>query len=45
MIEIAVKDFKIAVTVMLRDLKGNVNIMRREVFLKNLMELLVLRNT
>lgn len=29
--EIAVKDFKIAIISMLRDLKGNMNIMRREI--------------
>lgn len=42
--EIAVKDFKIAIISMLRDLKGNMNIMRRD-FMKDSMELLVLRNT
>jgi len=31
MMEIAVKDFKIAIISMLRDLKGNMNIMRREI--------------
>lgn len=29
--EIAVKDFKIAIISMLKDLKGNMNIMRREI--------------
>lgn len=31
MMEIAVKDFKIAIISMLKDLKGNMNIMRREI--------------
>lgn len=32
MMEIAVKDFKIAIASMPENLKGNVNIMRREIF-------------
>lgn len=32
MMEIAVKDFKVAITRMPKNLKGNVNIMRREIF-------------
>lgn len=31
MMEMAVKDFKIAIISMLKDLKGNMNIMRREI--------------